>query len=59
MTSYREHLLGVVSDVEFPRGGQFEPETGFDLAHMIRDLVPDVPIVLQSSRTEFMEQAYA
>jgi CheY-like chemotaxis protein len=55
---YREYLLGVVSDVEFPRGGQLTPEAGFELAHMVRNTVADIPIVLQSSRTEFMERAY-
>jgi CheY-like chemotaxis protein len=55
---YREYLLGVVSDVEFPRGGEITPEAGFELARMVRDTVPDIPIVLQSSRTEFMERAY-
>src|SRR5208337_2120655 len=56
---YRENLLGVVLDVEFPRRGQLMPETGFELARMIRSVVPDVPIVLQSGRTEFMDKAYA
>ena len=56
---YRDYLLGVVSDVEFPRGGELTPEAGFELARMVRRIVPDVPIVLQSSRTEFMERAYA
>jgi CheY-like chemotaxis protein len=55
---YREYLLGVVSDVEFPRGGELRPEAGFELAHMVRNTVADIPIVLQSSRTEFMERAY-
>ena len=55
---YRENLLAVVSDIEFPRGGELPPETGFELARMIRNIVPDVPIVLQSSRTEFMQRAY-
>ena len=34
------------------------PEAGFQLARMIRGIVPDVPIVLQSSRTEFMQRAF-
>ncbi len=54
---YREYLLGVVSDVEFPRNGELMRHAGFDLAHMVRSTVPDIPIVLQSSRTEFMEAA--
>lgn len=56
---YRDYLLGVISDVEFPRDGELVPEAGFELARMVRDTIPDVPIVLQSSRTEFMEHAYA
>ena len=58
-TQYQEYLLGVVSDVEFPRGGELSPEVGFDLARMIRGLVSDAPIVLQSSRTEFRARAHA
>jgi CheY-like chemotaxis protein len=54
---YREYLLGVISDVEFPRAGELTPEAGFELARMVRETVPDVPIVLQSSRTEFMDRA--
>src|SRR5207244_12994435 len=54
---YGEYLLGVVSDVEFPRGGELLPDAGFQLARMVRGMVPDVPVVLQSSRTEFMERA--
>ena len=56
---YREYLLGVVSDVEFPRAGQLSVDAGFDLARMVREEVPDVPIVLQTSRTEFKARAQA
>ena len=56
---YRDYLLGVVSDVEFPRAGALSPDSGFDLAHMVRDEVPDAPIVLQTSRTEFRARAHA
>src|SRR2546428_6480205 len=57
VTRYREYLFGVVSDVEFPRQGELSPEAGFELARTVRSMVPDVPIVLQSSRTEFMARA--
>lgn len=56
---YRDYLMGVVSDVEFPQKGQLSPGAGFALAEMIREQIPDVPIVLQSSRTEFQERAIA
>ena len=56
---YRQNLLGVVLDVEFPRRGQIMSEAGFELARLIRSVVPDVPIVLQSGKPEFMDKAYA
>ena len=56
---HREYLLGVISDVEFPRSGELTSEAGFELARMVREAVPDVPIVLQSSRTEFSERAHS
>jgi CheY-like chemotaxis protein len=56
---YREYLLGVVSDVEFPHNGELSPDSGFELARMVREEVPDAPIVLQTSRTEFRARAHA
>jgi CheY-like chemotaxis protein len=56
---YQEHLLGIVSDVEFPWGGALNVEAGFELARQVRELVPDLPVVLQTSRTAFRQQAYA
>jgi CheY-like chemotaxis protein len=56
---YRDYLFGLVSDVEFPWEGKLSPEAGFELARMVKSLVPDVPVVLQSSRTEFRPRAHA
>src|SRR6202011_5036266 len=56
---YRDYLFGVVSDVEFPWDGKLSPEAGFELARLVRDLVPDAPVVLQTSRTEFRPRANA
>jgi CheY-like chemotaxis protein len=50
---YQPYLLGLISDVEFPRGGASTREAGYDLARRVRELIPDLPIVLQSSRAEF------
>jgi len=55
---YLSHLMGVVSDVEFPREGELSSEAGFELARLIRKAVPDIPIVLQSSREQFRERAH-
>jgi hypothetical protein len=56
---YRNYLFGVVSDVEFPVEGKLSSEAGFDLASMVKSLVPDAPVVLQSGRTEFRPRALA
>jgi CheY-like chemotaxis protein len=56
---YRDYIFGLVSDVEFPWEGKLSPEAGFELARMVRSLTPDVPVVLQTSRTEFRPRAQA
>src|SRR6266849_3085972 len=56
---YRDYLFGLVSDVEFPWDGKLSPEAGFELARLMKTLVPDVPVVLQTSRTEFRPRAQA
>ena len=56
---YREYIFALVSDVEFPWEGKLSPEAGFELARMVKSLTPDVPVVLQTSRTEFRPRAHA
>jgi CheY-like chemotaxis protein len=54
---YRAYLFGVVSDVEFPREGHLDPGAGFELAHLVRRTIPDIPVVLQSSDSQFQARA--
>jgi len=51
---YGEQVLGIISDVEFPRerGGPPRPRAGADFAEMARKIHPDIPIVLHSSNPE-------
>ncbi|HKF06641.1 MAG TPA: PEP/pyruvate-binding domain-containing protein [Candidatus Sulfotelmatobacter sp.] len=56
---YRDYIFGLVSDVEFPWDGKLSPEAGFELSRMVKSLAPDVPVVLQTSRTEFRPRAHA
>ncbi len=56
---YRHYLFGVVSDVEFPHAGQLDPAAGFELAHLVRRTIPDIPVVLQSSDSQFQSRANA
>jgi CheY-like chemotaxis protein len=54
---YSEHTLGVISDVEFPKEGRREARAGLELARRVRELCPDVPVLLQSTRPENAELA--
>jgi CheY-like chemotaxis protein len=56
---YRDYLFGVVSDVEFPRNRHLDPAAGFELAHLVRSTIPDIPVVLQSSDSQFQRLAHA
>jgi CheY-like chemotaxis protein len=51
-SAYREHVLGVVSDIEFPRGGVMCAEAGVEFARQVRAAHPDVPVALQSAVPE-------
>jgi CheY-like chemotaxis protein len=57
--AYRDTLLGIITDIEFPRRGRRSPEAGFELVRMARAAVPDLPILFQSSRPEFAARAAA
>ena len=56
-TAYRDDILGVISDVEFPREGRRAADAGLEFARMVRAPCPDVPILLHSSRPENEERA--
>jgi CheY-like chemotaxis protein len=48
-SQYEEHVLGVISDIEFPREGSLDRRAGVDLVSRIKQVRSDIPIVLQSS----------
>jgi len=50
--AYADDVLGIISDVEFPRGGAKYRSAGADFARQVRAAYPDVPIILHSSRPE-------
>ena len=49
---YRASIMGVFSDMQFPRDGVSDPDAGRALVQAIRDLEPETPISLQSSHEE-------
>ena len=56
-TNFREVVLGVISDVRFPRRDRIDPEAGVRLLRTIRAQDPYVPMVLQSSDEVHREKA--
>jgi len=56
---YRNSVLGVISDVEFPRKGELCTGAGFELAERIREDAPDLPFLLQSGHPEYEARARA
>jgi CheY-like chemotaxis protein len=48
-SAYRENVLGVISDIEFPMDGRVAADAGVAFATRVRDSHPDVPVALQSS----------
>lgn len=54
---YHENILGVISDIEFPRLGKKDPTAGVEFARAVRALHPDIPILLQSSNPANRELA--
>jgi CheY-like chemotaxis protein len=51
-TCYEEQILGVISDIEFPRNGKTDPHAGLELTTRVHQARSDVRIVLQSSFPE-------
>ncbi|MBD3867806.1 MAG: histidine kinase [Acidobacteria bacterium] len=54
---YPDDILGVISDIEFPRNGKLSHTAGGDLARHVRSIREDVPVILQSSLTKNQELA--
>ena len=51
-TDYQDAILGVIADIEFPKDGALYPEAGVEFARRVRELQPDVPVMLQSGHPE-------
>ncbi|GFI34574.1 hypothetical protein IMSAGC014_01069 [Bacteroidaceae bacterium] len=50
-TTYRENILGVVSDMSFMRNGVKDGLAGYAFGKHIKKLDPQVPLILESSET--------
>jgi len=46
---FPDYVVAIISDVRFPRGGEEDPQAGFELVRAIRAINPDLPFVLESA----------
>ncbi|MGA7616166.1 MAG: PEP/pyruvate-binding domain-containing protein [Thermoanaerobaculia bacterium] len=54
---YQQHIIGVISDVGFPRDGEMDERAGLDFAKAVRSRWFDIAILLQSTTDEFEQEA--
>jgi CheY-like chemotaxis protein len=54
---YQSYLLGVISDIKYPRGGFSDDAAGLKFARMAKEKISDLPILLQSSNLKNAELA--
>jgi hypothetical protein len=55
---YKESLLCVISDMRFPRNGKVSDTAGFELIKYVKQELPNLPTVLQSSDPENAKYAF-
>jgi len=54
---YSGEIMGVITDIDFPRNSNPDPEAGLDFAEKVRKIHPDIPVVLQSYFPELESKA--
>ena len=55
---YQEHVIGVISDINYKRKGKYDPEAGLTFAKNVKKRQFDIPILLQSNIPENEEKAH-
>ena len=58
-SKYSDHVLGVISDVRFPRNGRLDDQAGVEFTRRVHACAPLMPVLLQSSDERYAEQAHA
>ena len=56
---YSEFMLGIISDIDFPRNGVQDPDAGIEFARRVKQVQPDLPILLLSNMPGNETKAHA
>jgi CheY-like chemotaxis protein len=54
---YQDHMLGMISDIRFPKEGKLVEDAGFDLVEKVRSESPTLPVMIQSSNEKNRDQS--
>ncbi|MBN1330578.1 MAG: hypothetical protein JXA54_13975 [Candidatus Heimdallarchaeota archaeon] len=54
---YKNYIMGVITDVEFPRNGKLDKQAGFSFIKMLNKLQHNLPVVLQSTNKDYCTEA--
>ncbi len=49
---YQDLVLGIISDIAFPKKGKLNPKAGIEFAKQVKKRHPDIPIALTSNNPE-------
>ncbi len=58
MNKYQKNIIGVISDVKFPRKNKLDDTSGLKFAKWVLKNDPSMPLVLQSNNLKNREKAY-
>jgi hypothetical protein len=58
LTDYKEYMLCLISDVKFERNGKLDENAGVELVRFAKDLISELPTIIQSSDPENAQMAY-
>jgi CheY-like chemotaxis protein len=54
---YQANMLGVITDLQYTKGGNLELEAGIALTRLVKSLDQNIPVLLQSGHSEIREAA--
>ncbi len=54
---YKKNIMGLISDVEFPKQGKIDKSAGFKFVKQIQKEIKNLPVILQSSQEKHKEEA--
>jgi CheY-like chemotaxis protein len=57
--NYRTHVLGIISDIRFPKDGKLDKQAGIKFTKYVRSVEPYIPVILQSSLQKHANQVRA